>query len=440
MDSPVLLVEIDQSGKCSLNQEALQALRSIEDEVAVVAVAGMYRTGKSYLLNRLMGQQHGFEIGPSVNACTKGIWIWGEPVCYMGKKVLLIDTEGLGSPERDQTIDMIIFSISVLISSTFIYNSMGSIDEQALEDLSLVCKLTQHIQVKSSSSNKSQSDLYSQYFPRFIWAVRDFCLQLVDKEGKQITSNQYLEDCLRQVSSSSSSSESKSKNEIRKILKDYFKDRDCYTFVRPINKDKKLRNIQEVAFEELRPDFKDQVSNFVSQVLNNARVKMLDGVAITGKSLSMLLEQYIDAINRDAVPTISTAWERTIDMQIKEAYRAANSLYKKLLKAIRTELPKEDSDLRANESEVRKAGLKLIEKVPVISGLKEEILKIRAKFLDRCDSSLESLLSQNLTASRSKSASYLRELFDAMEDKIMSNDKFHWLPEEFSGIFDVNSK
>ena len=437
-----MLVEIDQSGKCNLNLEALQALRNIEEEVAVVAVAGMYRTGKSYLLNRLMGRQHGFEIGPSVNACTKGIWIWGEPVNHMGKKVLLIDTEGLGSPERDQTIDMIIFSISVLISSTFIYNSMGSIDEQALEDLSLVCKLTQHIQVKSSPSpsSQTQSDLYSQYFPRFIWAVRDFCLQLVNKEGKAITSNQYLEDCLQQSSSSTSTSESKSKNEIRKILKDYFRERDCYTFVRPINKDKKLRNIQEVAFEELRPDFKEQVSNFVSQVLNNVRVKMLDGVTVTGKSLSMLLEQYIDAINRDAVPTISTAWERTIDIQIKEAYRAANSLYKKLVKNIRSDLPKEDSDLRASEQEVRKAGLKIIEKVPVISGLKEEILKIKHKFIDRCDSALETLLSQNFTASRSKSAGYLRELFDAMEDKIMSNEKFHWLPEEFSAIFDVKAK
>jgi hypothetical protein len=438
MDSPVLLVEIDQAGKCSLNYEAIQMMKEIDEEVAVVSVAGMYRTGKSYLLNRLMGRQHGFEIGPSVNACTKGIWLWGSPVKFRNKQVLLIDTEGLGSPERDQTIDMIIFSISVLISSTFIYNSMGSIDEQALEDLSLVCKLTQHIHVKSSQSpNLSQSStMYSQYFPKFIWAIRDFCLQLVDKEGKSISSNQYLEECLSQTTSSSL--EGNSKNEIRKILKDFFRERECFTFVRPINKDKKLRNIQEVPFEELRDDFKQQVTNFVSQVLQSTTSKTVEGVAVSGKSLSLLLEQYIDAINRDAVPTISTAWERTIDIQTKEAYRAANNSYKKSIKQLRSELPKEDSDLRALESEARKSGLKIIDKVPVISGLKEETAKVRSKFLDRCDSALETLLSQNFQASRSKASGFLRELFDTMEDKIMTSEKFHWLPEEFSAIFDVS--
>lgn len=434
MEAPILLVEIDQAGKCTLNEEALSILKSVESEICVVAVAGLYRTGKSYLLNRLMGRQHGFEIGPTVNACTKGIWLWGSPISFQSKKIFLIDTEGLGSTERDQTIDMIIFSISVLISSTFVYNSIGNIDEQALEDLSLVCKLTQHIHVKSSQG-VSSGDVYSQYFPKFIWALRDFCLQLVDDEGRQITPAQYLENCL--VPAAESSEESKAKNEVRRILKGFFKERECFVFVRPINSDKKLRNIQNVPFEELREEFKVQVGVFVDQVLRNARVKMVDGVAVSGKALGMLLEVYVEAINRDAVPNISTAWERTVDVQIKEAYRAANSVYKKLVKELRSEMPKEESELRGMESEARKAGLKILEKVPTISGLKEETIKIRTKYTDRCDSSLESLLLQNLQSSRSKSTAFLRTLFESLEDKLITTEKFHWLPEEFSSIFDV---
>jgi hypothetical protein len=35
-------------------------------------VAGMYRTGKSYLLNRmLLNRSDGFGVGPSINPCTK---------------------------------------------------------------------------------------------------------------------------------------------------------------------------------------------------------------------------------------------------------------------------------------------------------------------------------------------------------------------------------
>jgi len=47
----------------------------------VVGVAGMYRTGKSYLLNRmLLNRSDGFGVGPTVNPCTKGLWMWGKPL------------------------------------------------------------------------------------------------------------------------------------------------------------------------------------------------------------------------------------------------------------------------------------------------------------------------------------------------------------------------
>ena len=45
-------------------------------KVAVAAIAGPYRTGKSFLANRILNQSKGFEIGSTTQACTKGIWIW----------------------------------------------------------------------------------------------------------------------------------------------------------------------------------------------------------------------------------------------------------------------------------------------------------------------------------------------------------------------------
>jgi hypothetical protein len=45
----------------------------VEAPVSIISVAGMYRTGKSFLLNHiLIGENHGFEVGPTVEACTKG--------------------------------------------------------------------------------------------------------------------------------------------------------------------------------------------------------------------------------------------------------------------------------------------------------------------------------------------------------------------------------
>lgn len=75
--------EVDESGKnltqWQLHTEALNLLRSIQDPVAVVAITGKYRTGKSFLANRLLEAVGGgsFQVGSTVEACTKGIWIWG---------------------------------------------------------------------------------------------------------------------------------------------------------------------------------------------------------------------------------------------------------------------------------------------------------------------------------------------------------------------------
>jgi hypothetical protein len=55
-----------------LNDDAFEFLKGIEAPIGIVAVAGMYRTGKSYLLNRMiLNRQTGFGVGPSVNPCTK---------------------------------------------------------------------------------------------------------------------------------------------------------------------------------------------------------------------------------------------------------------------------------------------------------------------------------------------------------------------------------
>jgi hypothetical protein len=64
--------------------------------------------------------------------------------------VVVLDTEGLGALDEDSNHDVRIFSLAILISSYFIYNSVGSIDENALSSLSLVINLTKHIHLKST--------------------------------------------------------------------------------------------------------------------------------------------------------------------------------------------------------------------------------------------------------------------------------------------------
>ena len=87
------------------------------------------------------------------------MWIWGKPIDGFTPdgepiKVLVMDTEGLGALDEDSNHDVRIFSLAILLSSYFLYNSMGSIDENALSQLSLVINLTKNIQVKSGGMNE----------------------------------------------------------------------------------------------------------------------------------------------------------------------------------------------------------------------------------------------------------------------------------------------
>ena len=55
----------DKEGTFNVTSEAMEFLESIpgDKKVAIVAIAGPYRTGKSFLANRVLGQSKGFDIG-----------------------------------------------------------------------------------------------------------------------------------------------------------------------------------------------------------------------------------------------------------------------------------------------------------------------------------------------------------------------------------------
>ena len=62
---PIPFITVDENNadnteedkKFIVNEEALNALRNIQTPIAVIAIAGLYRTGKSFLVNRIIGQQ-----------------------------------------------------------------------------------------------------------------------------------------------------------------------------------------------------------------------------------------------------------------------------------------------------------------------------------------------------------------------------------------------
>ena len=63
-----------------------------------------------------------------------------------------MDTEGFGGIDEDANHDTRIFLFSILLSSFFIYNSVGAINENALNSLALIVNLAKDIKIKNDGN------------------------------------------------------------------------------------------------------------------------------------------------------------------------------------------------------------------------------------------------------------------------------------------------
>jgi hypothetical protein len=364
MPSAQLLVTWDTvSRKFTLNPASLAYIRSLPSPISVVAVAGLYRTGKSYLINRVfLNSSQAFEVGPSVNPCTKGIWIWTEPITCSQPDgspctLLLLDTEGIGGLDKDSDYDSRIFSIAALLSSVFVYNSTGPIDENAIENIGLVVNLSRILQAGDPSA----------FFPRLIWVLRDFTLQL-ESEGKDITANDYLEKTLMPQKGFSDSAENK--NRIRKTLKEFFRDRECVTMVRPTVQEADLQRLDELDVAMLRKEFVEQAAGLRRKVVMEAKVKKIHGVDVTGELLAKLLEGYIEAFNAGAVPNIDSTWGYICKANNRKVLARCIGEYENMMGEVG--IPAEDEEIESVHKEAKKAGIVEIEKTVI--GDKKEVL------------------------------------------------------------------
>ena len=93
-----------ENGKFIIPKEAKELLNQPSfTNIGIISLVGKYRTGKSFLLNRVLlnrQKNSGFGVGPTFRPCTKGIWLWSEPLIISNSQTskpfpcFLIDTEG----------------------------------------------------------------------------------------------------------------------------------------------------------------------------------------------------------------------------------------------------------------------------------------------------------------------------------------------------------
>ncbi|XP_068280609.1 guanylate-binding protein 1-like isoform X2 [Nyctibius grandis] len=413
MPVPVCLIENSQRKGLVVQQEALQVLSKVTQPVVVVAIAGLYRTGKSYLMNRLARQRKGFSLGSSVQSHTKGIWMWCVPhPCKPGHTLVLLDTEGLGDVEKcDNKNDTWIFVLTVLLSSTLIYNSKGTIDQQAMDQLHYVVKLSEHIKLKAapekSEDELKDSEKFVLFLPTFVWAVRDFTLRL-ELNGKEISEDEYLENALKLKAGSSP--EIERYNQPWECIHQFFPGRKCFVFDPPARK-RDLDHLEELQDDEIEPEFLQQVEKFCSHIWEKSPPKTVrGGHFVTGNMLGKLAETYVKAIESGAVPCLESAVVALAEIENTAAVKAAVTLYQDLMKQ-RAKMPMETvQELLELHTKCEQEALKLFMAWAFdddICYFQRQVQQVKEKFC-----------TDNEQASRVKCEAALKDLSQDMERRI----------------------
>ncbi|XP_072998704.1 uncharacterized protein [Typha latifolia] len=351
---PLRLVYCDEKGKFRMDPEAIAALQLVKGPIGVVSVCGRARQGKSYILNQLLGRSSGFQVASTHRPCTKGLWMWSAPIKRTALdgteySLLLLDSEGIDAYDQTGTYSTQIFSLAVLLSSMFIYNQMGGIDEAALDRLSLVTEMTKHIRVRATGGRSTALEL-GQFSPVFVWLLRDFYLDLVE-DNRRITPRDYLELALRPMQGGGKDLSAKS--EIRESIRALFPDRECFPLVRPLNNENELQRLDQIPLDRLRPEFRAGLDALTKFVFERTRPKQVGGTVMTGPVLAGITQSFLDAINNGAVPTISSSWQSVEEAECRKAYDSAAAVYSASFN--RNKPAEEDALREAHEEAMQKS-------------------------------------------------------------------------------------
>uniref|UniRef100_A0A1U7QVR7 guanylate-binding protein 1-like isoform X1 n=1 Tax=Mesocricetus auratus TaxID=10036 RepID=A0A1U7QVR7_MESAU len=424
MPGPMCLIE-NVKGQLIANQEALGILSDITQPVVVVAIVGLYRTGKSYLMNKLAGKKTGFSLGSTVQAHTKGIWMWCVPhPKKAGHTLALLDTEGLGDVEKgDNQNDCWIFALAILLSSTFVYNSMGAINQQAMDQLHYVTELTDRIRSRSSPEQDEVQDSHEfvRFFPDFVWALRDFSLEL-KVNGKPISADEYLENSLNLKHGTGQKDKVKVLNLPQLCIHKFFPKKKCFVFEQPVH-GKKLVQLESLQDQDLHSNFVEQVAEFCSYLFNSSKVKTLSGgIKVNGPRLKSLVVTYVNTISSGGLPCIENAVLALSQTENATAVQKAIAHYDQRMSQ-KLQLPTETlqelmSLHRASEKEAIKIFME--------NSFKDVNQVFMTKLVAELETKQEEFLKKNEWASSDRCSALLQDIFSPLEEDVKQG--FYYKP------------
>eukprot|EP00300_Choanocystis_sp_HF-7_P006856 c14944_g1_i1.p1 GENE.c14944_g1_i1~~c14944_g1_i1.p1 ORF type:complete len:786 (+),score=213.39 c14944_g1_i1:59-2416(+) len=296
--------------------EGLKLLAEMNEPVTIVGIVGPYRSGKSFLMNTLLGDTKGFVVGSSVESTTHGLWLRDTGLrAKDNSRIVFLDTEGFFDKGANDMYDAKIFALTALLSSHVLYNTVNSLDKAAVQYLDVLSRRMQLFNLRnrlvSAEVSGENPVLHQDVFPPLTWII----------EG----SSQHLEeDCEAYLDEflSRKYHADKIEGSAYSGIRDVFPSVRCRTMFFPHTDRTKLQHLASVeTLDNLTPEFIDGIQKLRDAIFGTTGAKQSSGF-LNGRSLSTLVSLLIGAANSVNFPTLPsqwTAWSQQLSSQAEES-------------------------------------------------------------------------------------------------------------------------
>ena len=334
---------------------SLQLLETIKKPVAVLSICGPYRSGKSYFLSRLLGRPGAFQLGHSMQACTRGIWMATSVLECEEYAIVLLDTEGIDAVGASETTAMSLLTLATLLSSFLIYNSKKIPQQVDMDKMRCLSQLSSSLLTQRGQSTKGEA--VKKLFPHFLWLLRDVTLQITDKSDRIISANEYLHTRML-------ATESGELTELGQCLHSLFPSLECQALPMPSANPKITKNMFENQ-EKLKPKFNEGVEGVIRRILQQISPKLaINGMSVVdGPTLVALAQGCLEAINTPgAVKGLEQGWQAIIKWELhKLAHKFVEEYRREMEESLRDNLPMEERNLKRIHAQTMRRKMQLLE-------------------------------------------------------------------------------
>ena len=295
-------------------KETLAQLTSLgrSKKIAIISVVGPYHSGKSFLLNALIGKTDVFSVGPKTSPETMGLWIARTNITMGSSEVWFLDSEGFFGPQVPETYDAKTFSLALLLGDEFVYNTVKIIDSQAVNLLEMLARRAQLFRVKTEAAISATHGL--KLTPHLTWVVEDFVQASEDGQSK----TRWLEGYLT------------SDGVDQPYLKKIFPDLSVKSLFLPATSRHALTDLSKVPFSDLTAEFRSDLSNLRDSIF--ARLKDRSNL-VSAPELAQSIQFLAGALDKGLFPELPSLWQswkhQVIDSSLKDAVELFDTTLRK---------------------------------------------------------------------------------------------------------------